>query len=126
MAAHQSLEQRKTTTPEDRAEHMRCARVYYKVCSAFKQYLSQCMNREVTALYRAGSLRTGTHVHTNVQYSQEKTIDTFWFSLKNWRDEDPESDFDDLGAWAEEKDGYASRIRRGKATNFSCDHVSCS
>lgn len=126
MAAHQSLEQRKTTTPEDRAEHMRCARVYYKVCSAFMQYLSRCMNREVTALYRAGSLRTGAHAHTNVQYSQEKTIDTFWFSLKNWRDEDPESDFDDLGAWAEEKDGYVSRIRRGKASNFSCDHVSCS
>lgn len=55
-----------------------------------------------------------------------KDLDTFWFSLKNWRDEDPESHFDDLGAWAEEKDGYASRIRRGKATNFSCDHVSCS
>lgn len=79
MATHQSLEQRKTTTPEDRAEHMRCARVYYKVCSAFKQYLSRCMNREVTARYRAGSLRTGTNVHTNVQYSQEKTSTPFGF-----------------------------------------------
>ena len=45
---------------EDRAKHMRCARVYYKVCSAFKHWLSQCMNKKAIPFYHASSLQTGT------------------------------------------------------------------
>lgn len=44
-------------TPEDRAEDMRCAKVYYKVCSAFfKHCCSQFTNREVNIFHCAGSL----------------------------------------------------------------------
>lgn len=49
-------------TPDDRAQYMTWARQYFKVRPSFKLRLSQCMNREVTAFLRAGSLQSSAQL----------------------------------------------------------------
>jgi hypothetical protein len=51
-------------TPDNREQYMTWARQYFKVRLSFKHRLSQCMNREVTAFLRAGSLQSSARLRT--------------------------------------------------------------
>lgn len=53
------------STPNDCAQYMTWARQYFKVRSSLKHHHSQHMNREVTAILCADSLRPSTKLRTS-------------------------------------------------------------
>ncbi len=71
-------------TPKEGAQHMRCTRVYFKVCPVSRHCFPQYMDREVTAFRRAGFC-TNKYQKYNVPIQSEKDARRHsWFTLQDW------------------------------------------
>jgi hypothetical protein len=88
-------------TPDDREQDMTGARQYFIVRPSFKGCVSQSMSREVTASLRAGSLQSSARFQRAIQAGRDARH--FWFALREWRGDDPQRYFGDLGVWAERR-----------------------
>jgi hypothetical protein len=88
-------------TPDDRAQYMIWARQYIKVRPSFKHRLSQCMNREVTVFSAQALFDQAPSYERAIQAGKDARH--LWFALRDWRGDDPEGYFGDLGAWAERR-----------------------
>jgi hypothetical protein len=88
-------------TPDDCAEYVTWARQYFKVRLSFKHHLSQCMNREVTTFLPQALFHQAPNYERAIQAGKDARH--LWFALREWRGDDPEGYFGDLGAWAERR-----------------------
>ena len=111
-------------TPKEHAEHMRCARVYFKVNALspppffflFSFFFSINEQRKginffilpPQALYeQEPSYRRVIQVGRDARY--------LWFALQGWLAEQPDEYFGSLGAWAERKLKLRRELNRGSS-----------
>lgn len=88
-------------SPDDCAQYMKWSRKYFKVRPSFQHHLYQL------------SKQRNNHFSVQVLFDQAPEFEPaiqagkdarhLWFALRDWRGENPEGYFGDLGAWAESR-----------------------